>query len=167
MKRAVFYYTYDGSSAVAAGIIAQKTGADIIELEEAKPRKKGGAAFMRAAFGALFGAKSRLKPGILEKAAGYEGIIVISPVWASKTVPAVNSLLAQKLSGKEVWAVTVQADPDFRDSAQVLDSIRSRAEAAGATWRGGAAALGAAPGKTASAEDMPLSLGDFISGLQS
>ena len=126
-KTAIAYYTLHGSSAVVAQVLSERYSCDVIELEEAKPRGKGFFGFISAGFQAASNKKSKLKIDVNEKLSSYERIIVISPVWASKTVPAVNTLLSKlDLKDKSVVAFTIQADPDHKDAPKIAESIRQR-----------------------------------------
>ncbi len=149
MKTAVVYYSLDGSTREAAHIIAQRLGADVFELEEVKKRSGKPLSFMAAAFGALTGKKSRLKENPAEKMSEFDRIYVGSPIWASRTVPAVNTFLcALKAANKEIIIFTLQADPN----PAVLEGVQKlagRLEQRGAKIGKVMRIHGESPGKTA------------------
>ncbi len=114
MKKAVVYYSLDGSTRQAAAVIAERIGADVFELEETRKRSGKPLSFMVAAFAALTGAKSRLKS--IPSMDGYDTIYVGSPIWASNLAPAVNTFLSKlDAAGKEIVMFTVQADANLSE----------------------------------------------------
>jgi flavodoxin len=154
MKTAVVYYSLDGSTREAAKIIAQKLGADVFELEEVKQRSGKPLSFMAAAFGALAGKKSRLKDNPANSMSGYGTIYIGSPIWASRTVPAVNTFLcALKEAGKQINFFTVQADPNTVPLKGV-QKLAERMKQRGATVGKMLCLHGERPGKTASKEHL-------------
>ena len=85
MKTAVVYYTYGGSTRVAAEVLAKQLSADVFELEEVKKRGKSALSFMTAGFGALAGKRSRIKSDFAAEMKNYDCLYIGSPVWANKT----------------------------------------------------------------------------------
>ena len=72
---------------------------------------------------AFFGKRSRLTVDVRDKFAPYEKIILVSPVWAGRTVPAINTVLhLADLSGREVTLFACQADPELT----ALKKIKAR-----------------------------------------
>lgn len=133
MKSAVVFYSLDGSTKEAAKQIAQRVGAPVFELEEVKKRNGKPMSFMAAAFGALIGKKSRLKENPAHKMADYEVIYLGSPIWASRTVPAVNTFLSRlNVTGKQIVFFTMQADPNPASSVGP-DKLISRLKLKGAS----------------------------------
>lgn len=149
MKKAVVFYSLDGSTKAAAGLIAQSVGADIFELEESRPRKSKPMTFVAGGFGALTGARSRLKENPAGEMDDYDCLYIGSPIWASHTVPAVNTFVsALKAQGKQVVLFTVQADPDTVDTKGV-QKLAARLGKRGAAVKRTIALHGAPPGETA------------------
>ncbi len=150
MKTAVVYYSLDGSTREAAFVIAQKLDADVFELQEVKKRSGKPLSFMAAAFGALIGKKSRLKENPADKMSSYDRICIGSPIWASRTVPAVNTFLyALKAAEKEIILFTVQADPNtapIEGVKRITRFLEERGAKVGNVLR----IHGESPGKTAS-----------------
>lgn len=151
MKTAVVFYTRDGNTRLAAKLLAKRLGADVFELEEVKKRGRSAASFMAAGFGASFGLKSRLKSDYAQEMRAYDTICIGSPVWAGKTVPAVNAFVnTLNASGKRIILFTVQADPH----PEAKPPVSLEAHKAILENKGGAVAKmlrmhGAPPGKTA------------------
>ncbi len=154
MKTAVVYYSLDGNTREAANIIAQKLGADVFELEEVKKRSGKPLSFMAAAFGALVGKKSRLKENPAGMMQSYDTIYIGSPIWASRTVPAVNTFLnALEAQGKEIVFFTLQADPNpapLDGVKKLVEQLQKRGATSGKVLR----FHGENPGKTASKDDL-------------
>lgn len=128
MKNLVVYYSWTGNTEVAAKVIHDIAGGDIIKIEEVKQRKAG-AGFMGAAVSAIFGLKSRIKPMdfSLKK---YDNIFLGSQVWAAHTVPAINTFLKKAdLNNKKVYLFITKADEKVPQ--QVIDSISERVQKKG------------------------------------
>ena len=156
MKTAVVYYSKDGSTRVAAKVLAEKLGVDIFELEEVKPRSSAPSAFMGAAFAALIGKKSRLKDTYAQQMGVYERICIGTPIWASRNVPAVNTFVhAVDTVGKDVIIFSVQADntPDALPAKGINKLVRVL-EKKGAAVKQVIGLVGAKPGKTTDKEAM-------------
>ena len=154
MKTAVVYYSYDGSTRVAAEVLAEKLNADIFELEEIKTRRHGPAAFMGAGFAAASGLKSRLKNTYAKEMADYERICIGTPIWASQCVPAVNAFVnTAELKDKDAIIFTLQADraPEKAQSAQRLKKTLEKKGVASFSF---IRLVGASPGKTAIRDDV-------------
>lgn len=163
MKSAIIYYSLDGNARCAAEAIAHKWAADIIELTEVKPRKRGPFGFIMSAFQAARGKKSKLSVDIAEMAKPYEKIYIISPVWASRPVPAVNTCLHEcDFSGKQVGILSIQADPRLDGADRVLDTMARCVEAKKGqiVFRHGL--VGASPGNTMSREDMERQINEIF-----
>jgi flavodoxin len=118
MDTAVIFYSATGSCALAAKALAEKLGAKLIELKEKKPRdlSKVNAAFMKAGMQAVFKFRSKLLGEPWKDAAGCADVRIVTPIWASRQAPAVNTFLTKyDFKGKTVFLYTVQADA--KDSA--------------------------------------------------
>ncbi len=92
MKTAIVFFSYDGSTRVAAEVLSEKTGADLFELEEKRKRDRSPLSFMAAGFSASIGKRSRLKDTFSQQLETYGKIYIGTPVWAGKATPAVNSI---------------------------------------------------------------------------
>ena len=103
MKTAVVYYSCDGNCAFMAEQIKGQLNADLIRLETADEKKRGGfAKYFFGGFQAMTGKKPALKPYNFDPAA-YDMIILGTPVWAGSPAPAMRSFLSQtKISGKKL-----------------------------------------------------------------
>jgi flavodoxin len=149
MATAVVYYSATGNSAIAAKALSEKLGAKLIELKEVKQRdySKVNGAFMAAGFKAVFGIRSKLLGQPWEDARDCGELRLITPIWAGKPVPAMNTFVSKAdFKGKKVYLYTVQADTN--DTAKnARDKLGAVLTAKGATVAGEYGLTGAGPGK--------------------
>ena len=107
MKRLVVYYSLSGNTEEAAKQIAGKLGAELLKLETVKPMPKRYAAQLLVGGGQVaFGHVPALKP-LGKELGAYDEIILGSPIWNSKGVPAINAFLQDEAAAAKVTA------PDF------------------------------------------------------
>lgn len=153
MKTAVVYYTRDGSTRVAAGVLAKRLEADVFELKETKERSKSAGGFIAAGFGAALGRCSRLKDSFAEQMRAYDMICIGSPVWAGKTAPAANTFIrGLDAKGKQIMLFSVQADAHVDSGpSPCMESHKRALEKKGAAVGRILTIHGASPGKTAEA----------------
>lgn len=136
MKRLVVYYSLSGNTEEAAKKIAEKLGADTLRLETVKEMPKSFAAQIFVGGGqVMFGHIPELRP--LDKNVGeYDEIILGSPIWNSKGVPAINAFLKDESAAAKVTslfflsaggdvkkgleAITKQL-PNLKNSVSLLD----------------------------------------------
>ncbi len=161
MKTAVVYYSLEGSTRLAAQVIAERLGADLFELHEKRQRKTGFALFAGGGFAAALGVRSRLKDNFGDRMKEYDRIFAGAPIWASSPAPALNTFLhAVEPRGKQLILFTVQADPNTDAPPQ-----KSMEKRCALLRKKGADVLpvlrlyGASPGKTATKESMEKQLG--------
>lgn len=151
MATAVIYYSATGNCAIAAGALAAKLGASLIELKEKKRRNLGkvGPAFMAAGFQAAFKMKTRLAGEPWKDAEGYEELHIVMPIWAGRPAPAINTFLTKcDFTGKTVHLYTVQADPDD-SAASVREILKYNIAEKGGQVASSHGLAGAAPGQPA------------------
>ena len=147
MKRLVVYYSLSGNTEEAAKKIAEVLGADILKLETVKEMPKSFAAQIIVGGGqVVFNHIPRLKP-MDKDVSAYDEIILGSPIWNSKGVPAVNAFLRDKDAAAKVTslfflsaggdtekglqAITNQL-PNLRNSVSLLDRKSKGSEENGA-----------------------------------
>jgi hypothetical protein len=125
-----------------------------VELKEKRQRdlSKINFAFMVAGMQAVFKMKTRLQGEPWQDVAGCGELHVITPIWASKPVPAMNTFISKcDFKGKTVYLYTVQADPN--DTAKPgRDALAQLVQAKGGTVAGSHDLAGGAPGKEPNAE---------------
>lgn len=119
MKTAIVYYSQSNNTRVAAEILKDKLGADIIELKESK---KGNP------LQAIFKRKSKLLGNPWKEIQNASLIYLMFPIWASNSVPAINAFVDSNESDfkdKEFILVTFQADPGLKNSIKVREYVGS------------------------------------------
>lgn len=132
---AIVFFSKDGSTRLAAGILGGKTGGKIIELKE---KRKGGV--LKAIF--KMGSKLIGEPWLAIK--DTKKVYLMQPIWASNGVPAMNTFIKNAdFSGKKVSIITVQADPGFKGSSEVHQYIGGVVAGKGGTIASSYALLGA------------------------
>lgn len=105
MKRLVVYYSLTGNTEEAAESIAKALDADLLKLETAKDMPKSFAARILVGGGQVaFNRIPELKPIDVDITA-YDEIILGSPIWNSKGVPAVNAFLQDEAAAAKVTSL--------------------------------------------------------------
>ncbi|MBO4433613.1 MAG: flavodoxin [Clostridia bacterium] len=105
MKRLVVFYSLSRNTEEAANKIAEMTGAETLKLETQKSMPKSFAAQIFVGGGqVMFNHIPKLKP--LDKEIGdYDEIILGSPIWNGKGVPAINAFLEDEKAAAKVTAL--------------------------------------------------------------
>jgi len=100
MKTIILYYTMMGSTKAYATKKAEELGADIEEIVQVKPYNL----FTSYLFGIakVFSRKSIPLMPMQADLSQYEKIILMSPVWAGRPAPAINTVLRKLPVGKQV-----------------------------------------------------------------
>ena len=107
MKTLILFHSYTGKTKRLAEKKAAELGADIEEIKDVK-RPSLIAAYTIGCFRAMRHKKVPIQP-IKVQLDSYNKIIIMSPVWASRPTPAVNSAIGLLPSGKKVELVMVSA----------------------------------------------------------
>jgi len=101
LKSLVVYYSRTGNARFVAETIAAEIGADIEEVIDLKKRS-GAFGFLSGGFAARRGKETEIAP-TKKSPAGYDLVIVGTPVWAGRPTPAIRTYLKKNdLSGKKV-----------------------------------------------------------------
>lgn len=105
MKRLIVYYSLSGNTEEAAKKIAKELGADLLKLETVKAMPKSFAAQIMVGGGQVaFNHIPMLKPFDIDPSS-YDEIILGSPIWNSKGVPAVNAFLKDEKAAAKVTSL--------------------------------------------------------------
>ena len=105
MKRLIVYYSLSGNTEEAAKKIAKELGADLLKLETVKAMPKSFAAQIMVGGGQVaFNHIPKLKPFDIDPLS-YDEIILGSPIWNSKGVPAVNAFLKDEKAAAKVTSL--------------------------------------------------------------
>lgn len=111
MSIAIVYYSKDNNTRTAAKLLHNKVGGEIIELKE---KRKGN--FLQA----LLKKGSKLKGQPWKAIEGASLVYLMSPIWASNGVPAMNTFLrSADLNQKECMIITFQQFIDLKNSSKV------------------------------------------------
>ena len=120
MSTVIVYYSKDNNTREGAKILEEKLKAKIIELKEIK---KGN--FIQA----LRKKSSKLKGTPWKDIENSAKLYLMSPIWASNVVPAINAFLDNaNLTGKEITIITFQQFNDLKNSKKVHNCIKNRIE---------------------------------------
>ncbi len=154
MSTCIAYFSKSGNIKIAAEYLAEKIGAELIALTDGTTYK-GVIGFVKGGMNASLAKKAKLNSAIFDEIAKYDRIILATPVWAGKTTPAINAVLENvDFAGKQVYVMTMQADPGCKDA----DKRQSFYEEAIGARGGKLAALfamhGDAPNKLAPREEI-------------
>lgn len=105
MKRLVVYYSLSGNTEEAALLLAKRLGADLLKLETVKPMPKRFAAQIFVGGGqVLMNHIPALKP-LGKDVRDYDELILGSPIWNSKGVPAINAFLQDESAAAKVTSL--------------------------------------------------------------
>jgi len=111
MSTAIVYYSKDNNTRTGAALLQKKVGGEIIELIE---KRKGN--FLQA----LFKMGSKLKGDPWAATETSDLLYLMSPIWASNGVPAMNAFLKKaNLNKKECIIITFQQFEDLKNSSKV------------------------------------------------
>ena len=105
MKRAIIYYSLTDNTKETAEILAKRLGADLFRIETLKPMPKNkGKQMLIGGMKATFGMCPKIK-GVPEDILSFDEIIIGTPIWAGKNVPAINTLFKCRGIEDKVTAV--------------------------------------------------------------
>ena len=91
---------------------------------------------------------SKLTVDVKEKLFPYDEIILVSPIWAGKVVPAINRVLhCADISGKKITLFTCQASPDLTALPNVKKNFKKLLANKGAHYNKCYGVQGSPPGK--------------------
>jgi hypothetical protein len=148
MEKIIAFYSKSGNCRALANVLSARFGCGTLELTEAKKRKDGFFGFMNCGREAFFNTRSKLIFDIKEKLSPYDRIVLVSPVWAGKTVPAINTALHEAdLTGREVTLFACQADPDLTALKKIKTRFKKLLAQKGAIYAKCYCVQGARPGE--------------------
>jgi len=154
MKTCIAYYSKTGNTKTAAEYLAEKIGAQLIALND-KANYQGPIGFVKGGLFASLAKKANLGSALYDEIAKFERIVLATPVWAGKTTPAVNAVLAHvDFAGKEVYVLTTQADPDCSGADKREAFYRNAVEAKKGKFAALFSLYGSPLGTPASREEM-------------
>ena len=95
MKKLVVFYSLSDNTRVVAKTIAKELKADLCRVEEIRKRNRF-LAYLTGSFAAMRDKCSEIKPVALD-VHDYDLILLGSPIWASKPVPAINAFISNNV----------------------------------------------------------------------
>ena len=147
MSNLVIYYSWTGNTRVVAQALSKALSGETREIFEHKNRIKG-LGFFRAGYEAITEKKSNIQP-LNYDFSPYENIFIGTPVWASKSCPAINAFIEKAdLKGKKVYlfatsgggssegALKSMTEKIQRKEGQVMDSFALVTKAKGEALMG-------------------------------
>ncbi len=167
METAIIYFSRNGSTRIAAELLNEKLKGKIVELKPEKSMKN----FFRAGFTAVKQKDLKLKEDPWNEIGSEERLVLISPVWAGRKNPVMNSFIEHSdFSGREVHLLTLQADPQKDSTERVLPLFQEMIVSRGGKVASQFALHGATPGRVAergTPERTALFLADLMNGTRS
>ncbi len=149
MESLVIYFSRDGSTRIVADLVAEKLKAEIVELQEKKPRRN----FIVSGYRSAKGVKPDLAGDPWAAMEGKDLVVLGAPIWAGNGNPVLNSFLEKaEFKGKKVLVFTLQADPGTKTSEKVVVFLSEKIASAGGEIVGSFGFHGSSPGKTAKKE---------------
>lgn len=107
MKTVIVYYSFTGHTRALATALAKELRADVVEIKDKREHGKF-YAYSVGCIKALRMAKGKIQYMAADLDA-YDTIILMSPVWAGHTPPAINRVLDYLPEGKEVEVRMISA----------------------------------------------------------
>ncbi len=126
MSSIVIYYSRTGNTKLVADTIAEKTGAETIEIKD-KTSRSGGFGYIKGAVDALRNKETEIEPELVDLK-DYEEVYVGSPVWASKPTPAIIELINNTdFTDKNVITyVTLKSSGGDKTIDKMNDAIKNK-----------------------------------------
>jgi len=125
MKSLVVFYSLTDKTKLVSQAIAESLNAELLEIEETKPRKRGFLTYLTGGYAAIRNKGTDISP-INVDLKQYERIFIGSPIWASRPTPAINSFIyANNFEGKNIVPFFTMGG---NNSDKALDNIKNKIE---------------------------------------
>lgn len=125
MKSLVVYYSLTGKTKLVSQTIAGTLQAELVEIEELKPRRRGFLTYLTGGFAAVTNKGSKISPTNVNLKQ-YDTIFIGSPIWASRPTPAVNSFIyANNFEGLSIVPFFTMGG---NNSEKALENITAKIE---------------------------------------
>ncbi|MCL2082705.1 MAG: NAD(P)H-dependent oxidoreductase [Oscillospiraceae bacterium] len=121
MKTLILFHSYTGKTKALAERKAAELMADIEEIKTVRRPSKFGA-FVVGIPSSIGRKKAKIHP-IKSSFDEYDKIVLMSPVWAGHTTPAVNSAIDCIPSGKRVEVIMVSSSGETDESADRIKAL--------------------------------------------
>lgn len=126
MKALIVYYSMSGNIRQTAQTVAERTGADLLELRPVRAYPdKGAKKFLWGGKSAVMGDKPELQPYSFD-ADKYDTIIIGSPVWASRFAPPLRTFAEDNrgaLKGKRTAAFVSSMGGDKKSLKRLAELL--------------------------------------------
>ncbi len=104
-KTLILYYSLTGNTKAGCEALQRELGADIMEIKDLRKRS-GKWGFFKTAIASLVGKHTKIEPEKVDLA-GYQNIILGSPIWTGKLSMAIRTVIDRnRLNGKKVIIYT-------------------------------------------------------------
>jgi hypothetical protein len=141
---------------------AGKVGTETVELTE-KNGGKGMFGLIKNLRNASKGQLPEIEGNPWKRIERLDKVYLMAPIWGGEVAPVMAAfLLKADFKGKEVVAVTLQADRKGNGSSKVHDKIKKRVLESGGSFKDSYALHGAFPGKFAGKEYIESQIDQYI-----
>ena len=104
-KNLILYYSLTGNTKAGCEALQRELGADIMEIKDLRKRS-GKWGFFKTAIASLVGKHTKIEPEKVDLA-GYNNIILGSPIWTGKLSMAIRTVIDRnRFNGKKVIIYT-------------------------------------------------------------
>ena len=125
MKSLIVFYSFTDKTKLVAQTIAETLQAELVEIEEAKPRRRGLPTYLIGGFAAITNRGSKIVPTNVDLKQ-YDTIFIGSPIWTSRPTPAINSFIyANDFEGRGVVPFFTMGG---NESGKALENITAKIE---------------------------------------
>ncbi|MGN0701557.1 MAG: flavodoxin family protein [Lentihominibacter sp.] len=123
MKTLIVYYSLEGNTDYAAGMIGKITGGDLLRLEPKKAYpSKGFSKFIWGGKSAMMGEKPELKPYDVDLES-YDLIVLGFPVWASTVTPPIRTFVEENREALRAKAIAAFACQSGNGGEKALNKL--------------------------------------------
>lgn len=159
MSIGIVYFSAYGNTEYLARRLSERVGGELIEIRQ-KDSARGLLGFLKGGFRASTERAAPIEGDPREIASRFQTLYLLTPIWAGKISPAMRAFLQESdFKDKQVYAVTLQADPNRQGSDKVHEFVRAEVEGKGGSLILSYALHSAPPGKFAGEEQLEEELG--------
>lgn len=123
MSKVILFYSYSGKTKKLAAELAEKEGAELIEIKESKKRSPIGTVIPGVFQAMGMKASKIVQPDIDLNM--YDEIVIAGPIWAGHAAPAVNAIIDMLPQGKQVTLILLSGGSGY-DPASYVDAIKNK-----------------------------------------